>query len=141
MDNENKNKIDQVLYLIINLSNFEKTANRYYQKWKSLDEYTGVKSIRMDNIIVSGEGKTNVDIIMEKDKCYSDYMYFKAKAADVKAMLDILESKEKDIIVGWYTTPKQYRKNAYDFAREHDVSRAEMFRIKKDALQKLITFS
>ena len=132
---------NDVLYLIINLPNFEKTAKRYYDKYKMLDEYTGVQSIRMDRVIASGESKTYADIILEKDKHYKTYLYYIGKVNDIYNMLDVLNDLEKEIILDWYTTPKQFRKTADAFAKEKNISRRTFFDYKKEALIKLVEFN
>ncbi|MFV0394981.1 MAG: hypothetical protein ACK5LC_11410 [Coprobacillaceae bacterium] len=137
----NNAKLNDVLHQIINLPSFEKSAKRYYEKYQQLEEYTGVKSISMDQIIISGEGKSYADIIMEKDKHYNNYLHFKNKVDDCYKMLEVLDEEKRSLIIDWYTTPKNYRKKADEFAKERGLSRRLFFYYKSEALKKLVEFN
>lgn len=140
MDQSFDKKRKYIIYLIVNLPNFKRTAKRYLDKYNNLNEYTGVKSARSDVLITAGEKKSNVDIILEKDEAYTEYLKYDNKVKEVYAMLNVLNDLEREIILDWYTTPRLYRKKGEDFASEKGLSRAYFFKIKNDCLKRLVDF-
>ncbi|MDL2212119.1 hypothetical protein LJB88_04510 [Erysipelotrichaceae bacterium OttesenSCG-928-M19] len=137
---ELSDKISIIEHNIINLYNYKKARDMYYDKYYVLEKYDGVKSAKLDAIIVGGCAKTQIDIIVEKEKYYSEYIYFKNKVSDVYNMLSVLTDFERNLLTDWYTTPKMYRKKAEDFAIDRGLSRRDFFRKKQQALKKIVEY-
>lgn len=138
---ELSNKISEIEYSLIHLENYKKTRSRYYDKYYMLESFDGVKSAKLDATIVGGAGRTQVDIIVEKEKYYSQYLYYDNKIKDINNMLSVLNDFERNLLLDWYTTPKHYRKKAEDFAADRGLSRRNLFYMKKEALKKLLEYN
>lgn len=105
-----------------------------------LDCFTGVKSAKLDQMVVGGSAKSLVDIIIEKDNLKYRICKLEIKINRFVLALDVLNHLERDILFMMYGKYRIPIKSIVGTKKVNYYGRSKIYQIRNEAINKMLTY-
>lgn len=129
-----------LIYIFGHLEDIETKKKELQTELAILETYTGVKSIRLDQMIVGGCAQSLGDIIDKKDYLKARICKIEIEQNGFTCALDVLTNLERTVLFSLYGKNRTPIKQLAGSKKVDRYSKSEIYRVKDRAFSKMLKF-